>query len=978
MFSSFKFFKPERSSTVSQLAIEPPKRRKSLPPPASPRLATDAIVKRVATAYGQEQEEAFMEDMFRAAHDPGFLNIRAPLRESASMDWIRTMVRNEAGLRKSVSICLPVGEGNTEESVTKAIIRVFSPRKCKNNALVVVVVPPLHLEESAACSPDAPAPLPAYCPASHCDEPTQDPSYLLSPTLFNDCSETSRTLVDTPQITAEVHSHPAPAEDSVFDIDQLTPLDNLPSTASLSDSESIESCAEYLRPMMAAGANPSTLLQAEAKQACVASRVKVEYAKAQYSPAPAPVGPAPSLPLSMYDFTPVETLGSGAFGVVHRVDHKQTGVRCAVKVMYRPYRGQYTSDRAFAVAAGNWMMTAVKEQGAMKRVEGVEGVVQLLGSFYDSTAFYLVMPYYSGGSLRSVLDDCGALPLDIVTRYAAELVLGLECLHARGIIHRDLKPDNILIDADGHLQIADLGLAHGFKRGRCDTEKYAYDRGFLLEAGNEDREVTVGYCGSEFYIAPEVASDGEYSYTADIWSLGMVVFKMRFGHRMWNALEHDYDVLAAVNEEGVVFNPEECDKLGVSDDELWFMTCALALRAEDRPSATQLKAFPFFREISFATLRTDPVQAAWIPTPDDSIPRNPPTILTGAPIHPDQDFIPFFSYTSPALGQLPGQTVGDHSSRPTGREVEVVNPTSFSSNNSPALSPSADLMIVRDPTVPQASFDNHNSHVSSSQGFRAPRVPRPSEAWWAMPSAPSPPRPALRVMNPSSSFSSSSDSCAQRALTDHPIMSVPIVSPVSFDNPVSQLSSSSGSRVSSLILSGDASSSERRFLRSSRSSCSTSFVRSPSRGGLRVMNPSSSTSSSAPLADFSPIAHSALPNNHLLQPSTSGSSAFSSGPSERSSQLSSSSSSKGSHPLSNCLLFGATLSSGFPSTSSFTDSCSSLSRDSMEISSKSSLHTLSASQATPRKSLALTAPVVRQLKSLVGRAWDRCLSRLRS
>ncbi|TCD63152.1 hypothetical protein EIP91_005911 [Steccherinum ochraceum] len=209
-------------------------------------------------------------------------------------------------------------------------------------------------------------------------------------------------------------------------------------------------------------------------------------------------------------------------------------------------------------------------------------------------------------------------------------------------------------------------------------------------------------------------------------------------------------------------------------------------------------------------------------------------------------------------------------------------------------------------------------------------------------------------------------------------MSVPIVSPVSFDNPVLQLSSSSGSRISSLILSGDASpSSERRFPRSPESSCSTSLVRSP-RGGLRVMNPSSSTSSSAPLADFSPIVHSALPDNHSPQPSTSGSSAFSSAPTEHSSQLSSSSSSKGSHPLPNCLLFGATLSSGFPSTSSLTDSSSWLSKGSVELSSESSLHALSTPPAIPRKSSAPMAPLARQLKSLAGRAWNRLLSRLRS
>jgi len=205
--------------------------------------------------------------------------------------------------------------------------------------------------------------------------------------------------------------------------------------------------------------------------------------------------------VTLEDFRLLSTVGKGGFGKVLTVQkvtdsHEDSGKIYAMKILKK----QHVVDTR-----------QVNSTKAERRIlEAIEHpfVVKLRYGFQSNTKLYMVMDYYSGGSLFYHAERMGSFPEDSVRFFAAEITLALDHLHQRGIIYRDLKLENVLLDSEGHLALTDFGLS----KDSCRKD-----------------DLTTTFCGTPIYVAPEVIERKPYSFGIDWWALGVVMFELISG-----------------------------------------------------------------------------------------------------------------------------------------------------------------------------------------------------------------------------------------------------------------------------------------------------------------------------------------------------------------------------------------------------------------------------------------------------------------
>jgi serine/threonine-protein kinase len=121
------------------------------------------------------------------------------------------------------------------------------------------------------------------------------------------------------------------------------------------------------------------------------------------------------------------------------------------------------------------------------------------------------MEYVDGEDLASLLRRIGRIPEDKAIQMARQLCAAVTAAHERGVLHRDLKPANVMIDGDGNVRITDFGIATA-----------------TADAGEE-------LTGTPQYMAPEVLAGRPASSRSDIYALGLILFEIFTGRRVYDA-----------------------------------------------------------------------------------------------------------------------------------------------------------------------------------------------------------------------------------------------------------------------------------------------------------------------------------------------------------------------------------------------------------------------------------------------------------
>ncbi|CAM9775613.1 unnamed protein product [Heterosigma akashiwo] len=268
-------------------------------------------------------------------------------------------------------------------------------------------------------------------------------------------------------------------------------------------------------------------------------------------------------PIALADFTPLAKIGEGEWGSV-LVARYGDGVLAVKEIEINPQSNP---------------SHLIQERETLCSIPKFPFIVNLHSAFRLDSHLYFALDFAPGGDLFTRMQRARPSKGEAVL-YAAEILLALEHLHAHGIVYRDLKPENILLGADGHILLADMGLAK-----KLAENEYAHT-----------------FCGTESYLAPEIIHRLPYRMTVDFWQYGCLVFELYCGRSPFWKPRHLRKNLHQIITKGIYKFPAsvpDAAKVMVKD----LLQVNPSLRAGyGQGGWADVKSYDYFRRTSFEAL----------------------------------------------------------------------------------------------------------------------------------------------------------------------------------------------------------------------------------------------------------------------------------------------------------------------------------------------------------------------------------------
>jgi len=255
-------------------------------------------------------------------------------------------------------------------------------------------------------------------------------------------------------------------------------------------------------------------------------------------------------------FTILEKIGKGGFAEVYAAKNKKTKEMVAVKVLSQKFQKKNTR-MCHEVS----MLISCHHPNIIKNVQ----------NFLYNEEIYMVTEFCEVGSIDRLLKF--DLPEAAIAFITGQVLNGLSYLHKMGRVHRDIKCSNILVNSQGQIKIADLGLCEDLKDGT----------------------IVGKMSGSKYWLAPEVIARKPYGTAADIWNVGCLCSALATKTPP-NGHMHPVKAMFLVAAQGVSVSrllPKTREWSSTFRD---FLELCFKLDPAQRPSSTELLQHPFIKK----------------------------------------------------------------------------------------------------------------------------------------------------------------------------------------------------------------------------------------------------------------------------------------------------------------------------------------------------------------------------------------------